>query len=163
MSFVDFYLPYFRQQLIICPLWAFPPFQPLFTESSHGDQLLATLPFFGVLPTFSPPVLCASVQFIFYSVFFLCCVQSARGLCWFILGVAGGIPHDAWYSPVWYAKCLPSSFGTGVWHWQEPSCFLNVTWHGAAFYGLGVQGVEVLILLSVLYPPTVASASQKDF
>jgi hypothetical protein len=25
----------------------------------------------------------------------------------------------------------------------EPSCFLSVTWHGEAFYRLGVQGVEV--------------------
>jgi hypothetical protein len=42
MSFVDCYLPYFRQQLITCLLLALLPFQSLFTESSHGDQLLAS-------------------------------------------------------------------------------------------------------------------------
>jgi hypothetical protein len=31
------YLPYFRQQLITHSLLALLPFQPLFTESSHGD------------------------------------------------------------------------------------------------------------------------------
>jgi hypothetical protein len=34
---VENYLPYFRQQLITCLLSAFLPFQPLFTECSHGD------------------------------------------------------------------------------------------------------------------------------
>jgi hypothetical protein len=40
MSFVDRYLPYFRQQLITFPLSACLPFQPLFTESLCGNQLL---------------------------------------------------------------------------------------------------------------------------
>jgi hypothetical protein len=34
-------------------------------------------------------------------------------------------------------------------------------WHGEAFYGLGVQGVEVLILLGALFPLSVAPASQQ--
>jgi hypothetical protein len=41
------------------------------------------------------------------------------------------------------------------WSWrlvaQDPSCFLSVTWHGEALYGLGVQGVEVLILLGAFF------------
>jgi hypothetical protein len=36
-------------------------------------------------------------------------------------------------------------------------------WHGEAFYGLGVQGVEVLILLGALFPPRVAPAFQQGF
>jgi hypothetical protein len=36
-------------------------------------------------------------------------------------------------------------------------------WHGEAFYGLGVQGVEVLILLVALFLPTVVPASQQGF
>jgi hypothetical protein len=36
-------------------------------------------------------------------------------------------------------------------------------WHGEAFYGLGVQGVEVLILLGVLFLQNVAPASQQGF
>jgi hypothetical protein len=35
MSFVDCYLPYFRQQLITHLLLAHLPFQSLFTESLH--------------------------------------------------------------------------------------------------------------------------------
>jgi hypothetical protein len=45
MSSVDHYLPYFRQQLITHRLSALLPFQPLFTESSCGDHLLALPPF----------------------------------------------------------------------------------------------------------------------
>jgi hypothetical protein len=54
MSFVNFYLPYFRQQLITCLLSALLPFQPLFTESSHGEQLLASPPFSSVLSATLP-------------------------------------------------------------------------------------------------------------
>jgi hypothetical protein len=46
---------------------------------------------------------------------------------------------------------------------QQLSCFLSVTWHGEAFYGLGVQGVEVLILLGALFLPSVAPAPQHSF
>jgi hypothetical protein len=42
---------------------------------------------------------------------------------------------------VW-SQCL------AVW---ELSCFLSVTWHGEALYGLGVQGVEVFILLGAFF------------
>jgi hypothetical protein len=44
-------------------------------------------------------------------------------------------PKQVWSQ--WLAAC-------------EPSCFLSVMWHGEAFHGLGLEGVEVLILL-VLY------------
>jgi hypothetical protein len=40
-------------------------------------------------------------------------VSLPRRLFWFILGVAGGIPRDAWCSPVWSAECLPGRFATG--------------------------------------------------
>jgi hypothetical protein len=36
-------------------------------------------------------------------------------------------------------------------------------WHGEAFYGLGVQGVEVLIFLGALFLPSVVSVSQQGF
>jgi hypothetical protein len=64
MSFVGHYLPYFRQGLITYLLSALLPFQTLFTESSHGDQLLALPAFSGVLSEFLSPLLCASFQFI---------------------------------------------------------------------------------------------------
>jgi hypothetical protein len=95
--------------------------------------------------------------------FFEGLVSLPRGLCWFIPGVAGGIPCDAWCLPVWSFECFPSRFGAGVWQQQQPTCFLSVTWHGEAFYGLGVQGVKVLILLGVLFLPSVAPVSQQGF
>jgi hypothetical protein len=90
-------------------------------------------------------------------------VSLPRGLCWFILVVAGGILCDAWRSPVWSAECLQSRFGASVWQWWEPSCFLGVMWCGEAFHRLAVQSVEVLILLGALFLPSVASASQQCF
>jgi hypothetical protein len=76
MSFVDCYLPYFRPQLITCLLLALLPFQPLFTISLCGDQLLASLPFSGVLSA-TPPLGCMLVfssflLFIVFFVFFFC-------------------------------------------------------------------------------------------
>jgi hypothetical protein len=46
---------------------------------------------------------------------------------------------------------------------QQPSCFLNVILCGETFHRLGVQGVEVLILLTALFLPSVAPASQQGF
>jgi hypothetical protein len=46
---------------------------------------------------------------------------------------------------------------------QKLSWFFSVTWHGESLYGLGVQGVEVLILLCALFLPSVAPAPQQDF
>jgi hypothetical protein len=109
MSFVDYYLPYFRQQLITHPLLALLPFHSVFTESSCGEWLLASFSFSSTLSA-TPPLCCVLV--------FVCVcwgVSLLRGLCWFIPGVAGGIPHDARHSPIWSAKCLPSMFGAGVW------------------------------------------------
>jgi hypothetical protein len=62
MSFVDCYLLYFNQWLITRLLLALLPFQSLFTESFHGDQLLATPTFSGVLT--APHPLCC----MFFSV-----------------------------------------------------------------------------------------------
>jgi hypothetical protein len=41
--------------------------------------------------------------------------------------------------------------------------FLSVTWYGEAFHRLGVQGVEVLILLASLFLPSVDPVSQRGF
>jgi hypothetical protein len=46
---------------------------------------------------------------------------------------------------------------------QQPSFFLSVMWHGEAFYGLWIQGVEVLILFGSLYLPSVAPVSKQHF
>jgi hypothetical protein len=67
MSFVDCYLPYFRQQLITCLLWALLPFKPLFTENLCGDLLLALPPFSGALT--APCSLCCVLVFSSYLLF----------------------------------------------------------------------------------------------
>jgi hypothetical protein len=67
MNFVDRYLPYFRQQPIARPLLALLPFQSLFTESSGGDQLLASPPFSSALT--APCLLCC--MFLFSSLFII--------------------------------------------------------------------------------------------
>jgi hypothetical protein len=45
----------------------------------------------------------------------------------------------------------------------QPSCFLSVTWRGEDFHELGVQDVEVFIILAALFLPSVATASQQSF
>jgi hypothetical protein len=54
-----------------------------------------------------------------------------------------------------------------VWSWHLVAaatlCFLSVMWLGKAFYGLGVQGVEVLIVLGAVFLPSVVPVSQQDF
>jgi hypothetical protein len=46
---------------------------------------------------------------------------------------------------------------------QQPSCFLSVTWCVEAFHVLGVQAVDVLIFLAVLFLPSVVPVSQQGF
>jgi hypothetical protein len=121
-------------------------------------------PFGCALPEFLSPLLCASFRLIFIVQFF--CggmVSLPRWLCWFITGVTGGIPCDTWCSPAWSAWCLPYRCGASVWWWWQPSGFLSVMWHGEAFYRVGVQGIEVLILLGALFLPSMAPASQQGF
>jgi hypothetical protein len=156
MRFVDHYLPYFSQQLINSLLSTLLPFQLLFTGSWCGDQLLASPCLQQWAHNTLPPLLCVSFQFLVYcSVFwvlFCFCrigVSVPRGLCWFIPGVDVGILHDDWCSPVGLPNVSQAGWSQHL-AAQEPSCFLSVTWHGEAFHGLGVQGVEILILL-VLY------------
>jgi hypothetical protein len=61
MSFVDLFLPYFRQQLITNSLLDLLPFQPLFAESSCGDQLLAPPP--SPVELTAPHPLCSVLVF----------------------------------------------------------------------------------------------------
>jgi hypothetical protein len=157
MIFVDWYLPYFRQWLITHPLSALLPFQPLFTESSCGDQLLA-FPLSLVCLHPPPPLLCVSFQFLVYSVFcfVLFCLQGRGSVC--PRGYAG--LSQRWlgeYCMMLGAHVLVFQMSPKqVWSLhlvaQEPSCFLSVMWCGEALYRLGVQGVEVLILLGALFP-----------
>jgi hypothetical protein len=108
------------------PLSALLPFQPLFIESLHGDQLLAS-PLFSSVLTAPCPLFCAflfSSLFIIQGFFFVgWWVSLSRGLCWFIPVVAMGILRDAWCSPV-FCWMSPKQ----VWSWclvaWEPYSFL---------------------------------------
>jgi hypothetical protein len=96
---VDHCLPYFRQCLITLPLPGHLPFQSLFTESLHGDQVLA--PPSSSIVLRAPCPLCSMFLFIslfIIQVFFLLGggVSLSRGLCWFIPGVAMGVPCAAY-------------------------------------------------------------------
>jgi hypothetical protein len=89
-------------------------------------------------------------------------VSLSRGLCWFISGVAVGIPRDAWGSTVGLpgvsqAGLEPVSGSTGVLLFS----LCNVA--RRSFVWAGVWGVEVLILLGALFLPSVAPVSQQDF
>jgi hypothetical protein len=88
-------------------------------------------------------------QFLAYfsGFFFFFCgvgVSLPRGLCWFIPEVAVGIPHAAYLLTC--ESESPKQVRSQHLSAREPSCFLSVTWHGEALYGLGVQGVRVWIL-----------------
>jgi hypothetical protein len=79
-----YYLLYFRQWLITRPLSAFLPLQPLFTESLHGDQLLALLPASPVpLQHTAPSAVCVLVFSSLFIQFFFCFVLFlwGRGAC----------------------------------------------------------------------------------
>jgi hypothetical protein len=117
-----------------------------------------------------PPLLCASFQFTVYcSVFvlFYLCQEWGGSVC---PGSYAGL-SQGWLGE-YYVMLGAHLFGmlnvsqaglellSDSW---EPSCFFSVMWCGEAFCGLGVQGVEVLILLSSLFLQSVAPASQQGF
>jgi hypothetical protein len=140
----------------------------LFTERSCRGQLLALPLFSGVLSAFSPLLLCVSFQFLVYCSVFVVVVLWGRGsVC---PGGYAGLPQ--WWLGEYRAmigvhllvcRMSPKQVWSRCLVAWEPFCFLSVTWCGEASHGLGVQGVEVLILLGALFLPSVAPASQQDF
>jgi hypothetical protein len=117
-------------------------------------KLLASPLFSSVLSGTPSWKLCVSFQFLVYcSVFFYGeGVSLPRGLCCFYLGVLGEY-HVMLGLQLTCLVCRMSP--KKVWSWclaaWEPSCFLIVTWHGEAFHRLGVQDVEIFILLAALF------------
>jgi hypothetical protein len=106
ITFVICYLPCFREWLITWLLSTFLPFQCLFTDSS-AEISSFPLPLSLVHFQCSHPFCCMLDYSSWFIVqFFVWGCQSAQGVFWFILGVPGAIPHDAWSSPFWSAKCL---------------------------------------------------------
>jgi hypothetical protein len=154
MSFVDCYLPYFRQQLVIYPLSALQPFQSLFTGISCGEQLLALPPFSGVLRAPIPSavcffsVLCLLFSFVLFCFFCGMCVSLSRGLWWFIPGVAVRIWRVAYLLTCWTAfkaGLEPVSFSTGALLFSQ----FNVEWR--SFVQAGDSGAGVLWFFLVIF------------
>jgi hypothetical protein len=123
--------------------------QALFTESLHGEQLLAPSPFSGALKA---PCLSAAFPFqflVYYSVFFYGAgVSLSGGLCWFIPGVAVWVPHA-----VYLLTCCSASHKQ-IWSWhlavRVPSWFLSIkTRCGEALYGWGFVVLEFCLFLVV--------------
>jgi hypothetical protein len=151
--------------IIVISFWCISPFISMECPSlSHliNVSLTSTLSEISIAtPAFtfssnSTPLLCVHFQFLIYcSVFFF--------FFFFLLGESfcqGGYaglvyPRGDWCSSVGLLNVSQA----GLKPVCQPSCFLSVTWCGEAFHGLGVQGVEVLILLAALLKPRVAPAS----
>jgi hypothetical protein len=87
--------------------------------------------------------------------------QSVHGAMLIYPRVAVGILHATYLLTCWSVS--PKQVWSRCMVVREPSCFLSVTWHGEALYGLGVRDVGVLLLLGGFFLPSVAPASQQDF
>jgi hypothetical protein len=136
----------------------------LFTESSHEDQLLVLPPFSGALRPPQPlyyVFLFSSLFIIQFFFFFLRSrVSLLRGLCWFIPGVAVGIPGVTYLLT---CSASPKQFWSQCLAAWEPSCFLSVKWHGEALYGMGVQGIGVLLFLGGFFSAKCSSRVSVKF
>jgi hypothetical protein len=113
--------------------------------------------------SFSVPCLLFSFRFFVFVFVFFCeaGVSLSRGLCWFVPGVAVGVPCAAYLLTCWSES--PKQIWSRHLLAQEPSWFLSVTWCGEALCGLWAQGVGVLLLLDGVFPPSRGSAPQQDF
>jgi hypothetical protein len=117
----------FQQWLITHLLSALLPFQPLFTESSCSDRLLALPPFSSALT--APCPLCCVLVFssLFIQLFVLFCFVGWESVCpggyaglsWGWLGEYH-VMLDAHLLVCW---CLPSRFGACVWQGRSPPVF----------------------------------------
>jgi hypothetical protein len=166
MSFVDHYLPYFRQQLIGCPS-AFPAFVYWKFTWRLAPCLSRPSPVHLQHPT--PSAVCLfSVSCLLFSFLFVlffvewggwvypgCCAGLLQGLLGEYYMILGAHLLVCWISPKQVWSCCLAAW--------EPSCFLSVTLYGEALYRLRVQGVKVLVLLGALFPPSVALVCLQDF
>jgi hypothetical protein len=110
----------------------------------------------------APSAVCPFQFLVCYPVFYLQGgVQSVQGAVLVYPRGSCGILCAAYLLTYWSAS--PKH----VWSWhlvvQESSCFLSVTWHGEALYGLMVQCVRVLILLGGFFPAKSGSSISEKF
>jgi hypothetical protein len=140
-----------------CQLSAFEGF---FTESSHGDQLLAH-PHFPHALRAPHPVFCVCFSVPYYSVFVFVFFWGGMGYAGLSQGWLWEYHIPLICSPV--GLRLSSRFGASIWHHGSPPVFFSVTWCGEALYGMGVQGIRVLLLLGGFFLPSVGSRVSATF
>jgi hypothetical protein len=166
-------------------LLALLPFQPLFTESSSGHQLLALSLLWCTFGN-SVPLLCISFQFLVYcSVFVFCrgCQCAPRAM---LVYPRGGWGNTVWWLVLtcWSAECLPSRFGavsggttallfsqcnlawrsfpqargSGCWNFDSPCCFISAKCGSsvsARLWSFGAHAVCFCTLVAILDPSTI--------
>jgi hypothetical protein len=166
MSFVNCYLPYFRQWLITHPLLALLSSSLCLLKVCVETSSLS-LPASLVGLQHPAALLHVPFQFLVYSSVFVCVyVCGGDSVC--PGGYAGLYQSGLWEYCVMFGAHLFVCWMSPkqVWSWHlvvGPSCFVSVMWCGEALCGLGVQGVKVLILFCALFLPSVSPASQQDF
>jgi hypothetical protein len=112
-----------------------------------------------------PQLLCYVLVFssLFIQIFFLWMCPSAQGAM--LVYPRGGWGNTAWHLVLTCLVCRMSPKQAWSWYLAAVAAHLfsqcNVAWR--AFYGLGVQGAEVLILLVALFLLSVAPTSQQGF
>jgi hypothetical protein len=132
MSYVDHYLPYFRQWFITCPLLALVTWLSSLCLLNVWMEI-SSLPFPPSLVCLQysvPSAVCSFlVPCLLCSFFFFCRVggQSVQRLYWFIPRVA--VQHLV--LTCWSARCLPNRSGDA-----GALLFFSVIWHGEVSYGL---------------------------
>jgi hypothetical protein len=161
-EFVDLSLPYFRQRLITCPLLPFYLSSLCLLKVTMEISSLLLPSSLACSEHTAPSAVCPFQFLVYYSVFFCGMgVSLSRGLCWFIPGVAVGIPPATYLLICWSPS--PKQVWSQYLVAKEPSCFFSITWHGEALYGLRVQGVRVLILLGSFFSANCSSSISAKF
>jgi hypothetical protein len=122
--------------------------QAFFTDSLHGEQLLAPFPLSSVLR--APHPACPFRFLVYYSGFFVFfCFAGLGSVC---PGAMLVYPRgDCGNTACHLFTHLWSASPNQVWSWhlvvREPFCFLSVMFCGEALCRLGVQVARVLLIL----------------
>jgi hypothetical protein len=120
---------------------------------------------FSFLQSSGHPALFATVLFqllVYYSGFFSGVgVSLSRRLCWFIPGLAVGVPWAAYLLTCWSASPKHvRSWCLAAW---EPFLFLRISWCGEVMCGLRVWRCQSFASFWWFFLPGVSPVSQQDF
>jgi hypothetical protein len=110
------------------------------------------------------PLLCVPFQFlVYYSVFFFLFEEQGQSVKGAMLVYPRGSCGNTRCHLFAHLFCISQAVLEPVSDSVGSFCFLSVMWCGEALYGLGVQGVRVLILPGVFFLASVVPASQQGF